>query len=481
MGQLLVYVPITAIAGVIYLRSADISGWFVLAFSTVMAIFFLIKSFTRYSAVRKGEQIVEGELLLISYAPFATSLILIAVLVLLFVDVSKLHLLWFAPLSYVVFNIIFARRMVNVLDGNRHPRYAVSTPDNLQKERQTTQPTSATDPHKEYPQSGTGGDIKSTEPVPRNDRTPVEQQWDKVIWAMRRTKNRKYVVGPILRNVETPEPDGGKIALRFKSNALKNNFMEEMQDQRSRDALKAAITDAYGSEFELQVISPHEADEKKYPSVMDVWHFEHEPSNSLAALAASTTKYANQVLDGTYEIVGGVMDLESLPPDQEWYLMLEAIGYSMECLNLATYSVGGPDYRHYAMNNIEMFVSAQMADRYFNLRSPKAAEQSKSTLLSAGNDIGQRLSGIYQRYEQALSEMGTDYAESIEGALGKTYIQQVDLIIETPAGESIFRNIDAKMRFQITLAAATLDCEMDKYAELGVSDFEKLESSDEKA
>jgi hypothetical protein len=82
------------------------------------------------------------------------------------------------------------------------------------------------------------------------------------MWAMRRTKNRKYVVGPILRNVETPEPDGGKIALRFKSNALKNNFMEEMQDQRSRDALKAAITDAYSSELELQVISPHEAAEE---------------------------------------------------------------------------------------------------------------------------------------------------------------------------------------------------------------------------
>lgn len=101
-----------------------------------------------------------------------------------------------------------------------------------------------------------------TAPAPRRDRTPVEQRWDKVMWAMRRTKNRKYVVGPILRNVETPEPTGGKISLRFKSNALKNNFMEEMQDQRSRDALKAAITDAYGSELELEVRSPHEAAEE---------------------------------------------------------------------------------------------------------------------------------------------------------------------------------------------------------------------------
>ena len=99
-------------------------------------------------------------------------------------------------------------------------------------------------------------------PATRRDRTPVEAQWDKVVWAMRRTKNRRYVVGSLLRNIEVPEPVDGKISLRFKSNAMKNNFMEEMQDQRSRDALKAAITEAYETELELQVRSPKEADEE---------------------------------------------------------------------------------------------------------------------------------------------------------------------------------------------------------------------------
>ena len=75
---------------------------------------------------------------------------------------------------------------------------------------------------------------------------------------MRRTKNRRFVVGSLLRNIEAPEPVDGRIALRFKSNALKNNFMEEMQDQRSKDALKAAITEAYGEELELQIRSPRE-------------------------------------------------------------------------------------------------------------------------------------------------------------------------------------------------------------------------------
>jgi len=118
----------------------------------------------------------------------------------------------------------------------------------------TSQPT--------YQQPTSSGSSDDEKPAPRRDRTPVEAQWDKVIWAMRRTKNRKFVVGSLLRNIEMPEPVDGKISLRFKSNAMKNNFMEEMQDQRSKDALKTAITEAYGSELELQVRSPHEAAEE---------------------------------------------------------------------------------------------------------------------------------------------------------------------------------------------------------------------------
>ncbi len=102
---------------------------------------------------------------------------------------------------------------------------------------------------------------ESERPAPSRERTP----WEKVVWAMRHTKNRRFVVGPLLRNVEVPEPVDGMISLRFKSNALKNRFMEEMQDQRSRDALKAAITEAYGAELNLQIRSPHETDDDGSP------------------------------------------------------------------------------------------------------------------------------------------------------------------------------------------------------------------------
>ncbi len=125
-------------------------------------------------------------------------------------------------------------------------------------------PTRQAIPQQSYaPAPAAASSEPSQPPAPRREQTPREEQWGKVVWAMRRTKNRRFVVGSLLRNIDAPEPVDGKIALRFKSNALKKNFMEEMQDQRSKDALKAAITDAYGSELDLQIRSPHETGDQE--------------------------------------------------------------------------------------------------------------------------------------------------------------------------------------------------------------------------
>jgi DNA polymerase III subunit gamma/tau len=172
-----------------------------------------------------------------------------------------------------------------------------------------------------YQQQPAASGNEETQPAPRRDRTPIEQKWDKVVWEMRRTKNRKYVVGPLLRNIEVPEPVGSKISLRFKSNALKNNFMEEMQDQRSRDALKAAITDAYGTELELEVRSPHEvAEEAKAngggadgtsPGGGDGTSAAQESAMVRAAMAMGATVVAED------DAEGGTGDAGDTPVDSE--------------------------------------------------------------------------------------------------------------------------------------------------------------------
>ncbi len=68
----------------------------------------------------------------------------------------------------------------------------------------------------------------------------------------------KGLVVPVLRNVETPIVTDNKIKLKFKSNAIKKHFMDEMEDPRSKNALKLAINKSYGSELDLQISSPKE-------------------------------------------------------------------------------------------------------------------------------------------------------------------------------------------------------------------------------
>ncbi|MDP6425552.1 MAG: DNA polymerase III subunit gamma/tau [Dehalococcoidia bacterium] len=77
--------------------------------------------------------------------------------------------------------------------------------------------------------------------------------WEKVIWLMRRTRNKKYTVGSLLRNTEEPIIENGKISLRFKSKSLSELFKEEMGDPRSKNALREAIEQVYNQSLELEL------------------------------------------------------------------------------------------------------------------------------------------------------------------------------------------------------------------------------------
>ena len=56
--------------------------------------------------------------------------------------------------------------------------------------------------------------------------------------------------------------------------------MEEMDDKRSKDALKAAITDTYGTELELVIISPREVDKTNNTNTNSTIDSENERSVS---------------------------------------------------------------------------------------------------------------------------------------------------------------------------------------------------------
>ena len=115
MALLICNIPIAIIALVVYLFSADAAGWLVWALALLTSIYFFVKSFTRYLALRKGESLPGGELILIAHAPFSSSVVMLVALLLLFLDFSNLHLLWIAPLSGLVFEFTTGARTANKL------------------------------------------------------------------------------------------------------------------------------------------------------------------------------------------------------------------------------------------------------------------------------------------------------------------------------------------------------------------------------
>ena len=112
----IIFIPIAIVAAIIYMFSPSASGWFVWSLVLLVNSYLLLKSFLRYSAFRKGETLSANELVLISSTPFSTSLVLLFALSLLFLDFSKLHLLWICPLLAVAFEFTIGMRTSKKLE-----------------------------------------------------------------------------------------------------------------------------------------------------------------------------------------------------------------------------------------------------------------------------------------------------------------------------------------------------------------------------
>tara|TARA_R100000664_G_C2685482_1_gene91703 strand:- start:32 stop:649 length:618 start_codon:yes stop_codon:yes gene_type:complete len=83
-----------------------------------------------------------------------------------------------------------------------------------------------------------------------------EVLWENVLDETQGVSNKQYNISALLRNVETPIVTDNKIKLKFKSKAIKNHFMDEMEDPRSRNALKSAINNTYKTNLNLQISYP---------------------------------------------------------------------------------------------------------------------------------------------------------------------------------------------------------------------------------
>lgn len=90
--------------------SISVAQWTVWGIYVILTMFFFVKSFTEYNSALKGDPKNAGDVIGIAAYPFITSVMGIILIILLFVDVNKLHLLWVYPTVALAFEFTIGRR-----------------------------------------------------------------------------------------------------------------------------------------------------------------------------------------------------------------------------------------------------------------------------------------------------------------------------------------------------------------------------------
>ena len=100
--------------------------------------------------------------------------------------------------------------------------------------------------------------VKIKKPITQNDEKKVpsnnliDSEWKSVCKSLNRVKGKDYFIGALLHSV-TPNIEDGKINLLFKSNTLKQNFLNEISNLDTKQKVLDSIKNIYNEDLELVV------------------------------------------------------------------------------------------------------------------------------------------------------------------------------------------------------------------------------------
>ena len=100
--------------------------------------------------------------------------------------------------------------------------------------------------------------VKIKKPITQNDEKKVpsnnliNSEWKSVCKSLNRVKGKDYFIGALLHSV-TPNIEDGKINLLFKSNTLKQNFLNEISNLDTKQKVLDSIKNIYNEDLELIV------------------------------------------------------------------------------------------------------------------------------------------------------------------------------------------------------------------------------------
>ena len=104
----------------------------------------------------------------------------------------------------------------------------------------------------------TKSSLNIKKPITQNDNKEistnnlVNSEWKSVCKSLNRVKGKDYFIGALLHSV-TPNIEDGKINLLFKSNTLKQNFLNEISNINTKQKVLDSIKNIYNKKLELVV------------------------------------------------------------------------------------------------------------------------------------------------------------------------------------------------------------------------------------
>ena len=168
---------------------------------------------------------------------------------------SKIEANEFPPISLEVAFIECCELMgVNKLE-NINKEIPIANNGNILKDQKTVQPV-----EKKIVNAGPAinNSVKIEKPIAQNDvkKIPannlINSEWKSVCKSLNRVKGKDYFIGALLHSV-TPNIENGKINLLFKSNTLKQNFLNEISNLDTKQKVLDSIKKIYNESLELVV------------------------------------------------------------------------------------------------------------------------------------------------------------------------------------------------------------------------------------
>ena len=168
---------------------------------------------------------------------------------------SKIEANEFPPISLEVAFIECCELMgVNKLE-NINKEIPIANNGNVLKDQKTVKPA-----EKKNVNAGPAinNSVKIANPIAQNDvkKIPtnnlINSEWKSVCKSLNRVKGKDYFIGALLHSV-TPNIENGKINLLFKSNTLKQNFLNEISNLDTKQKVLDSIKKIYNENLELIV------------------------------------------------------------------------------------------------------------------------------------------------------------------------------------------------------------------------------------